>query len=129
VGKKALSTLHDYELFLGVCEMEVDNDKNANDNNQASNITLAIIKWFAGIIATIISGVLVYYLTHLPSDNNSGSVQPPQTGIPHREPILESTKGSFCCDTKGKHRCPAITPLQIGTECLCDGLGKGHICE
>jgi hypothetical protein len=121
--------------FLGVYKMGVHNDDNANDNNRTNNVTLAIIKWFFGIVGSVISGVLLYYLTH-PSQLPP---EPPKISVSKKDghefiplkPKDDDTKGSFCCDTNGEHRCSVITrtPLQIGTDCHCDGLGDGHVCK
>ena len=37
--------------------------------------------------------------------------------------------GSFCCDSRGNKRCPVPYTLSLGTDCLCNGVGAGNICE
>ena len=56
----------------------------------------------------------------LPKNNNNA--------IPDSTPL----NGDFCCDSRGKHRCPIpIIPysLAIGSPCLCPDQGTGVVCN
>jgi hypothetical protein len=80
--------------------------------------------WVIMLVAAVLGFVAYFGL------NKSGGDQKLHYSNTGDQKLHYSNTGDFCCDSEGNQRCRVITrfPLQIGTPCLCDGLGKGHVC-